>query len=158
MKGGFSYLTIMAIGVAALVATPIIFTLYSAINVDAQLWIRLYDTRLKIILPNTIKLLISVGIMTALVGVITAWIVTRYDFKGKRIWEWALILPLAMPGYVLAYAYGSIMAPGGIAQRLWINLFGEGPSQILAMPSLYGFWGVSIILSLVNYPYIYLLT
>ena len=110
MKGGFSYLTIMAIGVAALVATPIIFTLYSAINVDAQLWIRLYDTRLKIILPNTIKLLISVGIMTALVGVITAWIVTRYDFKGKRIWEWALILPLAMPGYVLAYAYGSIMA------------------------------------------------
>ncbi len=154
MKVKFTYLTISAIGVAALVATPIIFTIYNAITVDTQLWMRLYDTRLKVILPNTIKLLFSVGMLTAFIGIATAWIVTRYDFKGKKIYEWALMLPLAMPGYVLAYAYASLMAPGGTAQTWWVNIFGDA----LKMPSLYSFGGVSLILSLVNYPYVYLLT
>lgn len=139
---------------AIVVAIPIIFTLKSAITADSELWARLYETRLKVILPNTIKLLISVGILTLLIGVTTAWIVTRYDFRGKKTWEWMLILPLAVPGYVLAYAYASIMAPGGMAQSLWSNIFGEA----LKMPSLYSFWGVSLVLSLVNYPYVYLLT
>jgi iron(III) transport system permease protein len=154
VKKGFSYLTPLSIGIAAVVAIPIIFTLFSAITVESELWKRLYDTRLKVILPNTIKLLISVGILTLLIGITTAWIVTRYDFKGKKIWEWALILPLAVPGYVLAYAYASIMAPGGIAQGIWSSIFGD----VSKMPSLYSFWGVSLILSLVNYPYVYLLT
>lgn len=154
MNTKFTYLPILAIGIAAVVAIPIIFTLYNALTVEQELWKRLYDTRLKVILPNTLKLLISVGILTLLIGITTAWIVTRYDFKGKSIWEWLFILPLAVPGYVLAYAYGSVMAPGGIAQNIWDNLFGD----VSKMPSLYSFWGVSLILSLVNYPYVYLLT
>ncbi len=158
MRKSFLYLTSFAIGVAVLVAAPIIFTVYNALSVDAQLWTRLYDTRLRVILPNTIMLLFSVGILTTIIGVTTAWFITRYDFKGKRIWEWALILPLAMPGYVLAYTYASIMAPGGIFQTswhtFWTNLFGIK----IAAPSIYSFWGVSLILSLVNYPYVYLLT
>lgn len=153
MKIKFTYFSPLAIGIAAVVAIPIIFTLFSAMTVDLELWERLYDTRLKIILPNTFKLLISVGILTLFIGVTSAWIVSRYDFKGKKIWEWVLILPLAMPGYVLAYAYASIMAPGGLAQNIWDSIFSE-----LKMPSLYSFWGVSLILSLVNYPYVYLLT
>lgn len=158
MKGKFTYqftyLAPLSIGIAAVVAIPIAFTLFSAITVDMELWKRLYDTRLKVILPNTIKLLFSVGMLTLLIGVTTAWIVTRYDFRGKNIWEWVLILPLAVPGYVLAYAYASIMAPGGLAQNIWSSFFGD----ISKMPSLYSFWGVSLILSLVNYPYVYLLT
>ncbi|HCC68879.1 MAG TPA: iron ABC transporter permease [Nitrospiraceae bacterium] len=154
MKGGFPYLTFLAIGVAALAAIPITFTLYNALTVDAELWRRLYDTRLRVILPNTIMLLFSVGILTIIIGVTTAWFITRYDFKGKRILEWALILPFAMPGYVLAYAYASIMAPGGIFQAFWTDLFG----MKISPPSIYSFWGVSLILSLVHYPYVYLLT
>jgi iron(III) transport system permease protein len=154
MKSKFTYLTPLAIGIAAIAAVPVVFTLYSAVTVEPELWKRLYDTRLKVILPNTIKLLISVGILTLVIGVTTAWIVTKYDFRGKRIWEWVLILPLAIPGYVLAYAYASIMAPGGLAQNIWSSVFGD----ISKMPSLYSFWGVSFILSLVNYPYVYLLT
>jgi iron(III) transport system permease protein len=154
MKARLSYLHIFSIGIAAVVAIPIIFTLVSALTVELEIWKRLYDTRLKVILPNTIRLLISVGILTLLIGVTTAWIVTRYDFRGKRIWEWVLILPLAIPGYVLAYAYASIMAPGGQAQNIWSSIFGD----VSKMPSLYSFWGVSLILSLVNYPYVYLLT
>ena len=154
MKSKYTYLAPLSIGVAAVVATPIVFTLFSALSSDAELWKRLYDTRLNIILPNTLKLLISVGFITALIGVSTAWIVTRYDFPGRRIWEWALILPLAVPAYVLAYAYASIMAPGGVFQSLWLGLF----QDTIKPPNLYSFWGVSIVLSLVNYPYVYLLT
>lgn len=154
MKTKSSHFTALSVGVAAVVATPILFTIYSALNADAELWTRLYDTRMKVIFPNTIKLLLSVGIMTTLIGVSTAWVVTRYVFPGRRIWEWALILPLAVPGYVLAYAYASIMAPGGVFQSLWAGIF----SGILEAPSLYNFWGVSLVLSLVNYPYVYLLT
>ncbi len=154
MKTNFSCLHLFAVGIAALVAIPIIFTFFSALTVDLELWKRIYDTRLKVILPNTIRLLISVGILTLIIGVTTAWIVTRYDFKGKKIWEWMLVLPLATPGYVLAYAYASIMAPGGVAENIWSSVFEDA----LKMPSLYSFWGVSLILSLVNYPYVYLLT
>jgi iron(III) transport system permease protein len=154
MRAKFTYLSPLAIGVAAVVAAPIIFIFYSAITADAQLWLRLYDTRLRVVLPNTVKLLLSVGALTALIGVATAWMIARYDFRGKGIFEWALILPLAMPGYVLAYAYASIMAPGGSFQIFWMNLFGNA----IPPPSLYSFWGVSLILSLVNYPYVYLLT
>jgi iron(III) transport system permease protein len=154
LRTKFSYLHVFAIGIAAIVAIPIIFTFLSALTVEPELWKRLYETRLKVILPNTIKLLISVGILTLLIGVTSAWIVTRYDFAGKKVWEWLLVLPLAIPGYVLAYAYASIMAPGGLAQNTWGSIFGD----ILKKPSLYSFWGVSLILSLVNYPYVYLLT
>lgn len=154
MKSRFTYLTPLSLGVAVIVATPIIFTLYSAVSADSELWTRLYDTRLKVILPNTLKLLTAVGMMTAFIGVTMAWIVTRYEFTGKKIWEWALILPLAVPGYVLAYAYASIMAPGSVFQSLWTGLFGDA----VKAPSLYSFWGVSMVLSLVNYPYVYLLT
>lgn len=154
MKDKFTHLAPLSIGVAAIVATPILFTLYSAVSADTDLWTRLYDTRLKVILPNTIKLLVSVGFLTALIGVSTAWIVTRYDFPGKRIWEWALILPLAVPGYVLAYAYASLMAPAGVFQALWTGFFGD----LSKAPTLYSFWGASLMLSLVNYPYVYLLT
>lgn len=147
-------LTPFALGVAALAAAPILFTFYSAATVDAGLWVRLYETRLQVLLPNTLKLLLSVGVFTALFGVGAAWLVTRYRFIGRGLWEWALILPLAVPGYVLAYAYASIMAPGGSAQTAWAALFGAAAT----MPSLYSFWGVSLILSLANYPYVYILT
>jgi iron(III) transport system permease protein len=154
MKNGCSWLTPLALGVAVVSFIPAGFTLKSVLSVDSDLWVRLYNTRLSIILPNTFKLLLSVGVLTALIGIPLAWFVSRYDFFGKRIWQWALVLPLAVPGYVLAYTYASLMAPSGPAQNAVHILFGE----TCALPSLYGFWGVSLVLSLVNFPYVYLLS
>ena len=149
----FDALFFITLGVVVFVATPFFFLLYSLTSVPSELWIRLYETRLKEILPNTLKLMVSVGFLTALIGTTTAWIVTRYKFFGKGLWDWALILPLSVPGYILAYAYGSVFAPGGPFQSLWKALFGD----LIEPPSIYNFWGVSIILSLVNYPYVYIL-
>ncbi len=141
----------LAFGVAVIPAIPILFTIYSAISADPDLWIRLYQTRLSVILPNTLKLALSVGIFCLLMGVSTAWLVSRYKFFGKRFWEVLLILPFAIPGYIMAYAYASFFAPGGPAQNIWKQFFD------FPMPSLYSFWGVSLVLSFVNYPYVYLL-
>jgi iron(III) transport system permease protein len=154
VKKKFSILHIFSILVAVIVAIPVMITIYSAVTGDPELWSKLYKTRLKLLLPNTIKLLISVGFLTFIFGVFSSWVVSRFDFWGKKVWEWALILPLAMPGYVLAYSYASIMAPGGVFKSAWISIFGD----LASAPSLYSFWGVSIVLSLVNYPYVYLLS
>ena len=68
----------------------------------------------------------------------------------KTVLASAFVLPFAIPGYIMAYAYASFFAPGGPAQSLWGKFFD------FPMPSLYSFWGVSLVLSLVNYPYVYL--
>lgn len=128
--------------------------IYSAVTVDSSLWIRLWQTRLPFLFNNTVQLLAVVGIMTLIIGVSLAWIMARYDFPGKKIWKWIVLLPFAVPGYVLAYAYATIMAPGGVFQDLWVFMGGD----IRSIPSLYSLWGVALILSFVNYPYVYLLT
>ncbi|WP_448587308.1 ABC transporter permease [Thermocrinis sp.] len=148
-----SPLYLVAFGVVLVPATPSLFTVFSALTSDLELWRRLYETRLSVILPNTLKLLLSVGILCLFLGISSAWMVSRFDFYGRRLWEILLILPLAVPGYIMAYAYASFMAPGGPAQDFWRLLFED-----LSMPSLYSFWGVSLVLSFVNYPYVYLLT
>ena len=141
----------LAFGVAVIPAIPILFTIYSALSADPELWIRLYQTRLSVILPNTLKLALSVGFLCLLFGVSSAWLVSRREFFGKRFWQVLLILPFAIPGYIMAYAYASFFAPGGPAQSLWEKFFD------FPMPSLYSFWGISLVLGLVNYPYVYLL-
>lgn len=137
-----------------MLVTPLLFVVYSAFTIDSALWIRLWQTRLPFLFSNTFKLLLAVGMTSLVLGVSLAWIMARYDFPGKRIWKWVVLLPFAVPGYVLAYAYATIMAPGGMFHNLWVFIGGDLPS----MPSLYSFWGVVLILSLVNYPYVYLLT
>lgn len=112
------------------------------------------QTRLPFLFSNTVKLLIAVGAITLILGVSLAWIIARYDFPGKKIWKWIALLPFAIPGYVLAYTYATIMAPGGVFYEFWTFMGGD----IRSMPSLYGFWGVAMVLGLVNYPYIYLLS
>ncbi len=154
MKYQYSSAAVLTTGIAALLATPLLFVIYSALTTDGALWIRLWQTRLPFLFSNTLSLLLAVGLISLVLGVSLAWIMARYEFTGKRIWKWLVLLPFAMPGYVLAYAYATIMAPGGIFHNFWVLIGGD----LASMPSLYSFWGVALILSLVNYPYVYLLT
>lgn len=148
------YPSLLSAGVALLLATPLVFIIYSAITVDSSLWVRLWQTRLPFLLGNTAKLLLAVGITTLVLGVSLAWIMARYDFPGKKVWKWVMLLPFAVPGYVLAYAYATIMAPAGVFTSIWTFMGGD----LLSMPSLYSFWGVTLVLSLVTYPYVYLIS
>jgi iron(III) transport system permease protein len=136
-----SPLSIVAIGVAGFICLPLFYVMYLAITADPALWNRLWNTRIPELFGNTASLAAGVAVATLILGLSLAWIVVRYEFPGRRIWEWALVLPLAMPTYVLAYIYAYLMGPGGPAP--------------LFSPQSYP--GVTLVMALDTFPFVYLL-
>ena len=97
----WSLLTLL---IAGLVALPVITVLAHVFVPTGEVWSHLYQTVLRGYVLNTLGLMLGVGFGTLLIGVGTAWLVVMCRFPGRRIFEWALLLPLAVPTYVIAYA------------------------------------------------------
>ncbi|MEX0694982.1 MAG: iron ABC transporter permease, partial [Rhodospirillales bacterium] len=95
--------TIGALFLAGLVGAPILTVLAIAVTDSSDIWQHLYDTVLGLYLQQTALLMAGVGIGTLIIGTGTAWLVTMCRFPGSRYFEWALLLPLAVPAYVLAF-------------------------------------------------------
>ena len=102
-------------------------------------------------------LVIGVSLGVLLIGVITSYLVTNYNFYGKRFFEWALILPLAIPPYILAYAFTGLFDANGDANLLVRFLFNLENNFIL-FPSVRNITGAIIVFSFTLYPYVYLVT
>lgn len=136
-----SPLSVISIGVAGFICLPLLYVVYLAVTADPALWGRLWGTRIPELLWNTASLAAGVAVATMILGLSLAWILVRYEFPGRRIWEWALVLPLAMPTYVLAYVYATIMGPGGLAPFLSPNSYP----------------GVTLVMALDTFPFVYLL-
>ena len=100
--------SIFATLVALIIIAPVFAIFYSAFLGDTSLWPHLFSTVLPRYISNTIILMVGVGILSSILGVSTAWVVTRYDFFGKKFFEWALLLPAAVPAYIIAYTYISV--------------------------------------------------
>ncbi len=143
----------ITVPMTALLVAPVAYITFLAFHGNAAVWQRLWATRLPELLWNTVALAVSVSVLTFLLGFSLAWLVVRYEFPGRRIWEWALVLPLAMPTYVLAYVYAHLLGKGGPVDQWWQSLFGPG-AHMLAPHS---FTGVSLIMALDTYPFVYLL-
>jgi iron(III) transport system permease protein len=95
-----SPLQLAALASAALVLLPLGYVTTLALSADPAIWHRLWTTRVPELLWNTVSLAGAVALLTLLLGVSTAWMVTRFEFPGRRLWEVGLVLPLAMPTYV----------------------------------------------------------
>src|SRR5262245_26570460 len=95
----------ISLGAAALILLPILAILASLLGAAGDTWAHLARTTLGGYMINTALLVAGVGVGVSSIGVLSAWLVTAYNFPGKRLLEWALVLPLAMPAYVMAYAY-----------------------------------------------------
>ena len=95
--------TSAALVVAALVATPVVVIMASVLVPSGDVWRHLAETVLTGYVANTLILLIGVGAGTLLIGVATAWLVTMCKFPGRALFEWALLLPLAVPTYAIAF-------------------------------------------------------
>ncbi|GKS57416.1 iron(III) ABC transporter permease [Nitrospira sp.] len=149
-----SPMQVLVVGIAGLLSLPLLYVMYRALTADTAIWGRLWRTRLPELLWNTFSLACSVGLLTFALGVSLAWLVTRLDFPGRRIWEWALVLPLAMPTYVLAYVYSYLLGTHGPVDRFWQAIAGPG-THIFAPQS---FWGVTVVMALDTFPFVYLLT
>src|SRR5690606_32151949 len=97
--------------VAGLVLAPLAALGVTALQGSEDLWQHLLAYVLPVAVRDTVVLLAGVGALTAVMGTSLAWLVTAYDFPGRRILTWALLLPLAVPTYIIAYAYLDILHP-----------------------------------------------
>ena len=153
-RQGFpSPLVVLSVGIAGLIALPLVYVLYSALNADFSVWGRLWTTRIPELFFNTVSLAVGVGIATLSLGVSIAWFITRYEFWGRGFWEWAFVLPLAIPSYVLAYVYTFLLDTGGPIEQAWQTWMGPGAGFI----SPYSFFGALTVMTLNTFPYVYLL-
>lgn len=138
---------------AALVLLPLSVLLLSWQSIDAGIWQHLWATQLPRLLGNTLTLLVGVGIGVTLLGVSLAWLTSLCQFPGRRWLDWALMLPFAIPAYVLAFVFVGLLDFAGPVQTLLREGFGSG----LRLPRVRSTGGVIIVLVLVFYPYVYLL-
>jgi len=139
--------------VAALVLLPLSVLVLSWQAVDLQIWSHLWETQLPRLLGNTLMLVLGVGIGVTLLGVSLAWLTSLCEFPGRRWLDWALMLPFAIPAYVLAFVFVGLLDFAGPVQSLLREWFGSG----LRWPRVRSTGGVIIVLVLVFYPYVYLL-
>jgi len=142
--------------IAFLLSTPVISVLSNIFTNSGEVWKHLAETVLWTYITNSFWLMIGVGCGVLMIGVGTAWLVTLCRFKSSRFFEWALLLPLAAPAYVLAYTYTEFLDYSGPVQTALRNLFGWGYGDYW-FPNVRSLWGAIAMLSLVLYPYVYLL-
>ena len=109
--------------IALIIISPIVAIFYSAFLGDTSLWPHLFSTVLPRYVSNTIVLMIGVGILSIIFGVSSAWVVTRYNFFGKKFFEWALLLPAAVPAYIIAYTYTDFLEYAGPFQKFLRETF-----------------------------------
>ncbi|UUY09723.1 iron ABC transporter permease [Pseudomonas sp. J452] len=143
----------IAFAIAALVLLPLSVLLLSWHEVDQSIWAHLWQTQLPRLLGNTLLLVVGVGTGVVLLGVSLAWLTSLCEFPGRRWLDWALMLPFAIPAYVLAFVFVGLLDFAGPLQTLARDWFGSG----LRFPRVRSSGGVIIVLVLVFYPYVYLL-
>ncbi len=154
MPGWYS----VAWGSAILVMLPVLSVFWLALFPTENIWPHLVDTVLPVYVKTTLLLLAGVGTLSAVIGVGTAWLVTMCNFPGRRIFEWGLLLPFAMPAYLIAYLYTDLLEYAGPLQTLLRELFGWQTAREYWFPEIRSLGGAIWMLTLVLYPYVYLLS
>jgi len=140
-------------GVALVVATPILVVVSSLVTPSLDIWSHLWQTQLLELIWNTLTLSFGVGGGVVLLGTGLAWLVTMYRFPGRAVFEWLLILPLAVPAYVIGFVYRGLFDYTGPVQSGLRRVLGPG----IWFPDIASFGGVVLVMTLVFYPYVYLL-
>ena len=149
----------ITVGIIALfIIAPVAAIFYSAFLGDTSLWPHLFSTVLPRYTYNTVILMIGVGVLTLIFGVSSAWVVTRYNFPFKFLFEWALLLPAAVPAYIIAYTYTDIFEYAGPFQEMLRHIFGWSNANDYWFPNIRSMGGAILVMSSVLYPYVYLLT
>src|SRR5215468_6392156 len=149
----YSGWTLAALGITGLFVVPMLSVLSSLFTPAGEVWRHLWRTQLIELMTNTVLLLVGVGSGTLVVGTGLAWLVVYHRFPGRAFFEWALILPLAIPAYVLGFVFLGLFDFTGPLQTWLRSTLGQG----LRLPNLRSYWGVTLMMTLVFYPYVYLL-
>ncbi len=153
--GGWTALSVLA---AFLVLLPVAALAVVAAGPSAGLWPHLAAYVLPQAAADTAVLLVGVGVVTVVVGAGAAWLVSAYDFPGRGWLDWALLLPLAMPTYIIAYAYLDVLHPVGPVQSFIRDMAGISNPQDLRLPDPRSMAGCILLMGFALYPYVYLTT
>ena len=150
------FLGVISLGAAALILLPILAVVASVLGPASETWAHLARSLLGDYVLNTALLAGGVAAGVLSIGVLSAWLVTAYRFPGQRVLEWALVVPLAMPAYVMAYAYTDWLQFTGPVQTLLREATGWQGREYW-FPEIRSLAGAAAILSFAFYPYVYLL-
>ena len=153
----FSFWRILPTLTFVVFVSPLVIVLLSLTGDYSDNWTHLYNFVLGDYITNSILLVLGVGLISLIIGTSSAWIITKYDFFGRRILEWALILPLAIPPYILAYTFTGLFDDYGSANEFirWVfNL----DSSFVFFPNVRNIFGAIIVFAFTLYPYIYLIS
>jgi iron(III) transport system permease protein len=143
--------------VALALALPVLVVLGFLFVPAGDVWRHLADTVLTDYIVNSLLLMLGVAIGTLIGGVGTAWLTSMCQFPGRWLFEWALLLPMAMPAYIIAYTYTGMLDFAGPVQTALRDWTGWGYGDYW-FPEIRSLQGAAAMLSLVLYPYVYLLT
>jgi len=141
---------------ALAVASPVLVIAMSPFLGGDGTWAHLRETVLGLYIRNSVLLAVGSGLGAGVIGLGTAWTVTMYQFPGRRILEWLLLLPLAMPTYLIAYAYTDFLDFSGPVQELFRSITGLEAGDYW-FPEIRSLGGAIFLFSFVLYPYVYLL-
>ena len=139
-----------------LLVGPLLVVVFGLSAPANDLWPHLVDTVLAGYIVNTVGIALGVAVGTAILGVSTAWLIAMCDFPGRAFFSWALVLPLALPGYIAAFVYGDLLEFAGPIQTALRDYFDWGKDDYW-FPAVRSPLGAVVVLSLVLYPYVYLL-
>jgi iron(III) transport system permease protein len=153
----FDRWTITTLVLAGLLALPILAVVVTALRPSDDIWRHLVSTVLGDYVRNTLLLMLGVGIGTFVLGAGAAWLVSTFRFPGRALFEWALVLPLAVPAYIIAFVYTDLLDYAGPVQTWLRTLFGWTTKRDYWFPEIRSLGGAIVMLTLVLYPYVYLL-
>lgn len=152
------WLKLLALAVCLVVLLPVLSLVYVALSGTGEDWPHLLRNVLPGASITTIYLMAVVAMATSAIGVASAWMVVAYEFPLRKTLSWALVLPLAVPSYLAAYAFGEFFDYSGPIQALVRSLFGFQTAPDYWFPDIRSTPGCALVLSSVLYPYVYLTT
>ena len=152
-RGAESVLPLLAVCLAGLAVLPVGVVAGSLLTPTYDVWRHLWDTILPRMMLNTLALLAGVAIGTFFLGTGLAWLVSAYDFPGRRAFRWILVLPMAVPTYIMGFVFVAVLDSAGPVQSAFRDVGWAG----VPFPEIRSGVGAIVVMTLVLYPYVYLL-
>ena len=146
-----------AVVIVVILLGPILAVFGAATGDSGGLWKHLFETVLPRYVANTFILMVGVGIVSLMFGVSAAWTVVRYDFVGRQWFQWMLLLPAAVPAYLIAYTYTDFLEYAGPVQKMLREQFGWHSARDYWFPEIRSMGGAMLVMGAVLYPYVYVM-
>jgi iron(III) transport system permease protein len=148
--------SVAALLISLITLLPIAAIALIALKPSDDTWPHLIEHVLPGALRRTLGLMAGVGVLSLVIGTGTAWLVTMYRFPGRRYFQWLLLLPLAVPTYIIAYTYLELLDYSGVVQGTLRDLLGWRDARSYWFPDIRSLGGAILVMSAVLYPYVYI--